>query len=86
MDIALHPKEFGRVAVVDDQGAVWIWRVTKTGEHDLQLVRPAKSVKRGGFYRISWGTRPETLVVLSAGEMVAIDLEVSIALKVLDGC
>lgn len=78
MDIALHPTEHGRVAVVDDQGGVWLWQLSSSGSEGIQLVREAATSSRGSFYRISWGTRPETLVVLSEGEMVSIDLEVSL--------
>ena len=82
VDIALDPTSFGRALIVDECGGVWLWTESKVEVAErlshsahLRRIRQAVTTTRDSFFRVAWGTRPGTAVVMSRTELVLLDLE-----------
>ncbi|BEJ16976.1 hypothetical protein CspHIS471_0603770 [Cutaneotrichosporon sp. HIS471] len=80
VDVAMDPHSWGRAAIVDEGGGVWLWweekelvkgrqaKVTK-----LVKLRSSVSDAKDDFFRVAFGVRPDTLLVLSRHSIVEID-------------
>ncbi|ORY30819.1 hypothetical protein BCR39DRAFT_587775 [Naematelia encephala] len=82
VDAALDPLQWGRGVVVDECGGVWLIWEEKIEKHELQekvfkykeLKSPITD-KRDQFFRISFGTRPGTVLVVSSRMALIVDIE-----------
>ena len=81
VDAALDPTTWGRAVIIDERGGVWLWCMkkleTKQGTKDVsrvKIIRGPVTEGRDNFFRIAFGTRPDTVVVLSRKEMILFDL------------
>nr|XP_019048403.1 hypothetical protein I302_02174 [Kwoniella bestiolae CBS 10118]OCF27333.1 hypothetical protein I302_02174 [Kwoniella bestiolae CBS 10118] len=81
VDVALDPKIWSRVLVVDDCGGVWLWWEEKDNRNgriekswNLRKIRDKITDERHEFFRIAFGTKPDTAMVISLREAVLIDL------------
>jgi hypothetical protein len=82
VDVVLDPTACGRALVVDECGGVWLWEVGKVEKSErlvntvkLAQIRQAVTTTRDSFFRVAWGTRPGTALVMSRTELVLLDLE-----------
>ena len=82
VDVALDPTTFGRALVVDECGGVWLWTEGKVEKSErvvrsprLVQLRRAITTTRDSFFRVGWGTRPGTALVMSRTELVLLDIE-----------
>ncbi|KLT43178.1 hypothetical protein CC85DRAFT_284735 [Cutaneotrichosporon oleaginosum] len=81
VDVALDPFHWGRAAVVDEGGGVWMWWEEKDRGNDRRLTHAMKLLKlrspvsdpEDGFFRVAFGVRPDTLLILSRDSVVQID-------------
>ncbi|KAK8844585.1 hypothetical protein IAR55_006432 [Kwoniella newhampshirensis] len=84
VDVALDSGAWSRALIVDEGGGVWLWWEEKErrGPRDdmekimnLRKVRSTVGDGRHQFFRIAFGTRPGTAVVISSTEVVLIDID-----------
>lgn len=82
MDIALDPTSFGRAVLVDEKGGVTLWTERKVERSERLVpemiskqVRPPVTEEGDTFFRIAWGSKPDTALVMSRTEIVTLDLE-----------
>ncbi|WVR03251.1 hypothetical protein IAU60_000242 [Kwoniella sp. DSM 27419] len=82
MDAALDAGTWSRVLVVDEGGAVWLWWEEKEvrGGHpekiwNLRKVRDAVTSAKHTFFRVAFGTKPGTAIVISAKDATIIDID-----------
>ncbi|KAL1408913.1 hypothetical protein Q8F55_005727 [Vanrija albida] len=82
VDVALDPLSWGKAAIVDEGGAVWLWseqRETINGrvQRTYKVVKLRDSVAQAGdgFFRVAFGVRPGTVLVLSRRTLDMLDLE-----------
>ncbi|BEJ01692.1 hypothetical protein CcaverHIS631_0603740 [Cutaneotrichosporon cavernicola] len=80
VDVAMDPYSWGRAAIVDEGGGVWLWweekelfngRLAKVTK--LVKLRSSVSDAKDDFFRVAFGVRPDTLLVLSRHSIVEID-------------
>ncbi|WWC97298.1 hypothetical protein V866_004177 [Kwoniella sp. B9012] len=81
VDVALDPKIWSRILVVDDFGGVWLWWEEKDNKNgriekawNLRKIRDKVTDEKNQFFRIAFGTKSDTALVISARDCVVIDL------------
>ncbi|WVQ85167.1 hypothetical protein IAT38_007332 [Cryptococcus sp. DSM 104549] len=82
VDVALDPEVWSRVLVVDEGGGVWMWWDEKETKGrtvnkvmNLRKIRDKVTEDRNQFFRVAFGTRPGTALVVSSSEAVVIDID-----------
>ncbi|WVF66371.1 hypothetical protein IAT40_001111 [Kwoniella sp. CBS 6097] len=82
VDVALDATVWSRVLVVDEGGGVWLWweeKESKNGQPEkvwnLRKVKSAVTQEKHQFFRIAFGTKPGTALVVSSKEAVLIDID-----------
>ncbi|KAL7420183.1 hypothetical protein Q5752_005149 [Cryptotrichosporon argae] len=81
VNVALDPATWSRALIVDEGGAVWVWQEVKERSDaglvkrtQLRKLRPALA-ESDGFFRIAFGTRPGTALVLSSTTATILDID-----------
>nr|XP_019014207.1 uncharacterized protein I206_00289 [Kwoniella pini CBS 10737]OCF52988.1 hypothetical protein I206_00289 [Kwoniella pini CBS 10737] len=82
VDVALDPTIWSRILVVDECGGVWLWWEEKDNRAgriekawNLRKIRGKFSNAKDQFYRIAFGSKAGTALVVSSNELVVIDLD-----------
>nr|XP_018266353.1 uncharacterized protein I303_00328 [Kwoniella dejecticola CBS 10117]OBR88511.1 hypothetical protein I303_00328 [Kwoniella dejecticola CBS 10117] len=82
VDVALDPVIWSRVLVVDESGGVWLWWEEKENRSgriekawNLRKIRSKNTDEKHQFYRIAFGSKPGTALVVSSREAIVIDLD-----------
>ncbi|WVQ93987.1 hypothetical protein IAU59_001065 [Kwoniella sp. CBS 9459] len=82
VDVALDSTVWSRVLIVDEGGGVWLWweeKETRNGQPEkvwnLRKVRSAVTQEKHQFFRVAFGTKPGTALVLSSKEATLIDID-----------
>lgn len=82
MDVALHHSVWGTSLIVDESGSVWLWRMDKIerGERSIdnfvtRKIYPGQRGKSGGFFRVTFGTREGTAILMSRTQIITIDYD-----------
>ncbi|WVO13554.1 hypothetical protein L204_101175 [Cryptococcus depauperatus] len=82
VDVVLDPVIWAKALLVDEGGGVWLWleekkiqngRIEKT--MSLHKVRDKVTDERDQFFRVAFGTRSGTALVISATEAIIIDID-----------
>ncbi|WWD22865.1 hypothetical protein CI109_107360 [Kwoniella shandongensis] len=84
VDVALDTGAWSRALIVDEGGGVWLWWEEKErrGPRDdmekvmnLRKVRSAVTDQKHQFFRVTFGTRPGTALVISSRKAITIDID-----------
>ncbi|OCF44272.1 hypothetical protein I317_01890 [Kwoniella heveanensis CBS 569] len=82
VDVAFDATIWSRILVVDEGGGVWLWweeKESRNGQPEkvwnLRKVRSAVTQEKHQFFRIAFGTKPGTALVISSREAVLIDID-----------
>ena len=82
VDAALDPHSWSRALIVDECGGVWLWyedkvQIAERLQKHVQVrqIRQPVTKLRDQFFRVAFGTRPGTAIVMSRRSITVLDIE-----------